>query len=152
MILYEERAEYSYWLKLLFLIPVGLIIGAIILASNHEYEGFLVLIAESAFFVLLFYVIMPRKYQIYEDKLRIVLGNPFGINIKYSTIKEVKHSSSIKAFVFGGIRFATSTRYIVELVRNKGLNYVRSPQNGDSFIEQLNQAIKTRNELRIEDN
>ena len=142
MILHEEQAEYSYWPRLLFLIPVGLIIGAIIFAYNHDYEGFLFLIGESAFFVLLFYFIMPRRYQIYQDKLRIVLGNPLVINIPYSTIKEVKHSSSIKAFLFGGIRFATSTRYIVEIVRNKGLNYIVSPQNGDIFVEHLNQAIR----------
>ena len=142
MILHEERAEYSYWLRLIFLIPVGLIIGSIILASNHAYEGFLVLIGESVFFALLFYFIMPRKYQIFDDKLRIVLGNPFGVNIPLSTIKEVKHSSRIKAFIFGGIRFATSTRYVVEVVRNKGLSYVISPQNGDIFVERLNQAMK----------
>ena len=140
--IHEEQAEYSYWLRILFLIPAGLIIGAIVFAYNHDYEGFLFLIGESAFFVLLFYAIMPRKYLIYQDKLRIVLGKPFGMNIPYSTIKEVKHSSSIKAFIFGGIRFATSTRYIVEIARNKGMNYVISPQKGDTFIEQLNQAIR----------
>jgi len=64
---------------------------------------------------------MPRKYQIYQDKLRIVLGNPFGINIPYSTVIEVQHSSSIKAFIFGGIRFAASTWYVVEIVRKNEL-------------------------------
>lgn len=143
MILHEEPAEYSHWLRLVFLIPIGLVIAAIILAYSQEYEGFFVLIGESVFFALLFYFIMPRKYQIYQDKLKIVLGKPFSINIPLSTIKEVKHSSAIKAFVYLGIRFATSFSYVVEIVRSKGLNYVISPKNGDVFIEQLNQAIKS---------
>jgi hypothetical protein len=142
MVLHEEPAEYSSWLRLIFLIPVGLFIGAISLAYNQEYEGFFVLMSESAFFILLFYFIMPRKYEIYPDKMRIVLGAPFGINIPLPTIKKVKHSSGIKAFIYTGVRFATSTRTVIEIVRNKGLNYVISPQNEDIFVEQLNEAIK----------
>jgi len=143
MVLHEEPAEYSRWIRLLFLIPIGLVIWAIILAYSQEYEGCFVLIGESIFFLLLFYFIMPRKYQIYEDKLKIVLGKPFSINIPLSTIKEVKHSSGIKAFIYTGVRFVTSTRYVLEIVRNKGLNYVISPKNGGIFIEQLNQAINS---------
>ena len=152
MILHEEPAEYDNWMRLLFLIPVGLVIAAIFLAcnqaSNEEYWGCLVSICEVVLLALLFYFIMPRKYQIYQDKLRIVLGKPFGINISLSTIKEVKHSSGIKAFVYAGIRFATSSRYVVEIVRNQGLNYVIAPKNGDIFLEQLNQAIKNQTNNR----
>lgn len=142
MIVHEELAEYSGWLRLIFFIPVGLIIGAILLVYNGEYEAFYILIAEGAFFILLFYFIMPRKYQIYQDRLRIVLGEPFGINIPLSTIKEVKYSSGIKAFVFSGIRFATSIRNVVEILRNRGSNYVISPQNSEIFITKLEQAMR----------
>jgi hypothetical protein len=143
MILHEEPAEYTSWFKLLFLIPSGLFIGALVLAFNQESEASLVLAGDGAFFILLFYFIMPRRYQIYQDKLRIVLGAPFAINIPLSRIKEVKHSSGMKAWVYSGVRFATSTRYVIEIVRNKGLNYVISPQNGDVFREQLNRAMKS---------
>jgi hypothetical protein len=148
MILHQEPAEYDYWIRLLFLIPVGLIIGAIILTYNKEYEGTVVLIGDGAFLSLLFYFIMPRRYEIYPDKLRIVLGTPFRISIPLSTIKAVKHSSTGKAFVYTGVRFATSSRYVVEIVRNRGMNYVIAPRHGDFFIEQLNQAIKSQTRNR----
>jgi hypothetical protein len=148
MQLYEEPAEYAYWLRLLYLIPVGLVIGAIILAYIQEYEGFWVLILEGIFLTLLFYFIMPRKYQIYQDKLRIALGGPVGINIPFSTIKEVKHSTGSKAWVYPGVRFATSTKYVLEIIRNRGMNYVISPHNGEIFLEQLNYAIKTQTQIR----
>jgi hypothetical protein len=142
MVLHQETAEYDYWIRLLFLIPIGLLVGAIFLALSQEYEGFSVLIGDGAFLILLFYFIMPRKYEIYEDKLRIVLGTPFSINIPLSTIKEVKHASASKAFIYTGVRFATSSRYVVEVVRSKGFNYIIAPKNGDVFIGQLNQAIE----------
>jgi len=34
MVLHEEPAEYN-WLRLLFLIPIGFVIGAIVLASSQ---------------------------------------------------------------------------------------------------------------------
>jgi hypothetical protein len=86
---------------------------------------------------------MPRRYQIFHDKLKIVLGFPFAIDIPFSTRKEVKHSSGIRVLIYFGVRFVTSTKYVVEVVRNKGLNYVISPKNGEIFFEQLKQAIKS---------
>ena len=142
MLVYEEKAEYVSWFRLLFLIPIGLFIGAVIAASNLESEVSLVLAGEGLFFIVLFYFIMPRKYQIFDDRLRIVLGYPFGINIFLSTIREVKHSPGMKAFVYSGVRFATSTKNVIEIVRNKGFNYVISPNNSEAFREQLNQAIE----------
>lgn len=141
MLIHEEPAEYTSWFKFLFLIPIGLFIGAVISSLNQESEASLVLLGEGIFFILLFYFIMPRRYQIFHDKLKIILGSPFSIDIPLSTIREVKHSSGIKALFYYGVRFVTSTKYVVELVRNKGLNYVISPKNGEIFIEQLSQAI-----------
>ncbi|MBI2869238.1 MAG: PH domain-containing protein [Chloroflexi bacterium] len=86
---------------------------------------------------------MPRKYLLYQDRLRIVLGRPFGIDIPYTSIKEVKRASGARAYIYAGIRFATSSRYVVEILRKKGFNYVISPQNGDYFIEQLNRVMKS---------
>ena len=142
MVIYEAPAEYVFWYKLLYIIPIGLFVGVVITAFNLEYEASLVLVCEGIFFVLLFYSIMPRRYQIFHDRLRIVLGTPFGINIPLSTIKEVRHSSGMKAFVYSGIRFAASTKNVIEIVRNKGFNYVISPKNGEVFKEYLDVAMK----------
>lgn len=145
---HEELPQYDSWVRIIFLIPFGLFIAAMFLAYSNEYEGFLVLIAEAALVGLIFYFIMPRKYQIYEDRLRIVLGTPFGVSIPFSTIKEVKRASGFKAYVYSGVRFATSSRNIVEIVRSRGLNYVISPQNVDFFIERFNEALKRRPVVR----
>ena len=67
------------------------------------------------------------------------MGGPFAINISLSNIEEVKPASGRKARAYGGLRLATSTHHVVEIVREKGLNLVISPSN-EMFLEQLNQA------------
>jgi Bacterial PH domain len=141
-LIHEEKAEISPWFKLLAIIPLGMLIGAIVSSFTEDPEAFFVLFGEAILFTAIFYFILPGKYQIYQDKLRIELGKPFKIDIPLSTIKEVRHSSGFKAYAYSGVRFATSSRYVIEIVRTRGMNYVISPQNGDIFLEQLNQAIK----------
>ena len=144
MLIHEEKAEYDSWIRLIFIIPIGLFLAAIIFASKQDLEVSLVLFGEAALFTLILYFVLPRRYQIYQDKLRIVLGKPLAINIPLATIKEARHSSGFKAFIYFGVRFATSSRHVLEIVRRRGLNYVISPQNSELFLDQLNQAVNSR--------
>ena len=85
---------------------------------------------------------MPRRYQIFQDRLKIVLGNPFALSIPFSIIKEVRPVSGSSTFAYWGIRLATSSKSVVEIVRSKGWNVVISPANRDMFLDQLTQALK----------
>ena len=76
-----------------------------------------------------------------DKNYKIILGGPFALNILVSNIREVRAASASKAFAYWGLRFATSTQSIVEIVRKKGLSLVISPANADMFLEQLNQAL-----------
>lgn len=115
--------------------------GSIVTFTQSQTDG-LTLLAITAFYILLFYSILPRKFQIYEDRLRVALGNPFGFSIRLSNIKQARAGSGSKAFFYGGIRFATSSKSIVEIIRRKGMSIVISPANRDIFLEQLEQTIK----------
>jgi hypothetical protein len=85
---------------------------------------------------------MPQRYQVYSDKVRIVLGWPLAWNIPFTTIKEVRSASGAKAFAYNGVRFATSSKGIVEIIRSKGCNAVISPSNKEIFLEQVSRAMK----------
>ena len=97
MVINEESADYSTWFKLLFLIPVALFIGAILSYFNQEPEAPLMLVIGGIIIAILFYFITPRKYQIFQDRIRIILGAPFGVNISYSTIREVRRAAGANA-------------------------------------------------------
>ena len=92
------------------------------------------------FDTLLFKAILPQRFQIFEDGVRIVLGGPFAINIPFSNIRCVKSALGRKAFVYWGLRFTTSTHCLFEIVRMKGLGLIISPTNCDMFLEQFNQS------------
>lgn len=143
-LIHEENSERNFGLRLLWVIPAALFIGALLFLHDHKLDGFRVLLLDAVLVSAIFYFVFPRKFQIYTDKLRIVLGRPFAINIALSSIKEVRHSEGYKAYVYSGIRFATSTRYVIEILRIRGINYIISPQNGELFLQQLSQALKSR--------
>ncbi len=46
-------------------------------------------------------------------------------------------------FIYWGLRLATSSSGVIEVVRRKGLSLVISPANAGTFLEQLNQALGT---------
>ncbi len=141
-LLYVDAAAYDLWLKILIIgVPSAMLIAAAYSLSRNMEDaiaGFGALV----FISLLFYFIMPRRYQVYQGTLKIVLGGPFAIAIPFSTIKEVRRTSGFRAFAYSGIRFATSSRYVVEVLRSKGMNYVISPAHGDMFLDQLDRAIR----------
>ena len=141
--IYEDTPKYDLWLKLILggVLALTLILGVI--SIYRDTEAAIAMFGITVFDALLFKAILPRRFQIFEDRLKILLGGPFSINILLSNIAEVKPASSREVFAYWGIRFATSTSNVVEVVRKKGLNLIISPGNDDMFLEQLNQALQS---------
>jgi hypothetical protein len=143
ILLYEDKPKYDLWMKFLLAgIPaVTLITG--LATKNIDITGTWVLLGTTAFIGLLFWAILPRSYQIYEDRFRIQLGAPFGLNIPLASIQQATKATGYYAFAYWGIRFATSTSNVVEIKRRQGMNVIISPSNVDDFLEQLSQAQKS---------
>ncbi len=140
-LVYEDIPRYDFWLKLILggVLTLTFILGILLLFE--DIVGAWVMFGVTLFDALLFKAILPQRFQIFQDRLKIVLGGPFALDIPFSNIREVREASASKAFAYWGLRFATSTQSIVEIVRRKGLNLVVSPSNPDIFVEQLNQAL-----------
>ncbi len=142
-LLYEDTAAYDLWLKLLLggILAFTFVMGFSLLTVDRT--GAYIFLGVTVFDALLFYIILPRRYQIWTDRVRIVLGRPFAVNIPLATIREARSAIGSKAFVYWGVRFATSSKNVVEIVRHRGLNFVISPSNRDLFLERLTEALKT---------
>ena len=141
-LLCEDASQYDLWLKLILGATLALtfILGIVLLPV--DIAGAWVCLGVTAFDGLLFHSILPRRLQIFDDRLKIVLGYPFALNIPLSTIKEAKEAPARKAFIYWGVRFATSLESVVEIVRYRGLNILVSPRHQEAFLENLNQAVK----------
>ena len=140
--LYEDRARYDYWLRLiLFGIPIVLLTRGIILIREDP-EGAITMFSGSLFIIFLLYLVLPKKYQIFDDKLKILLGWPLYVDIPLANISDSQITLGRRAFVYWGIRFATSSKSVVEIVRKRGLNIVISPRNRLLFVDRLKEACK----------
>ena len=143
--LYEDTFRYDLWLKLVLggILAMMFIAGLVLI--TEDLTGALVMLGATLFDALLFKAILPQRVQIFEDRVKIVLGGPWSTSIPLTDIKEVRRASAIKGFAYWGIRFATSTQNIVEIVRKRGWSVVISPSHPDSFIEELNKprVLKT---------
>lgn len=121
---------------LTFLVSVNLLLGFLI----PEILG--VMAVSSVFEAALFYFIVPRKYQILSDRLRIRLGGPVKVDMPFSTIKEARSGRGAEAWVYWGLRLATSSRGVIEIIRfGGGLDAVISPRDRETFLEQLSLAM-----------
>ena len=142
-LLYEDTAEYDLWLKLLLggILAFTLVMGFFLLSVDKI--GAYIFLGVTVFDALLFYAVLPQRYQIWTDRVRIALGRPFAVNIPLATIKEARSASGSKAFAYWGVRFATSLKNVVEIVRHRGWNFVISPSNRELFLERLAEALKT---------
>ena len=142
-LLHEDTAEYDLWLKLLLgvILAFTLVMGFFLLSVDKT--GAYIFLGVTVFDALLFYVVLPQRYQIWTDRVRIVLGRPFAVNIPLATIREARSASGSKAFAYWGVRFATSSKNVVEIVRHRGWNFVISPSNRELFLKRLAEVLKT---------
>ena len=139
LLLHREDVPFGLLLRIITLIvPASLLgLGAYLL-SVGETEGGAVVLAETAIVAVIFLVVFPRRYEVYEDHLRIALGGPFGINVGFDRIEriEVTKQSSLT------INFATKiTRTYVRIVRKRGAAIAITPRSNEEFVTSANQAI-----------
>ena len=141
-LLHEDTARTDTWLKLMLggILVMFLVLGGVFLFQDKE-DAF-GMFGIAVFYALLFKIVMPQRYQVYSDKVRIVLGWPFAWNIPFTTIKEVRPASGVSAFAYSGVRFATSSKNVVEIRRSRGCNVVIFPYNKEIFLEQASRALQ----------
>jgi len=139
VLLYEDKVSYGFLLKLIIVVmPVAFLVTSLILWLAEETEGSLILLIEAFAVGLIFWFVFPRKYQVYEDHLRIVLGGPFSIQIGFEQITTIEATN----------RFALSINFITRIAkkyilirRKRGMSIAITPQDHDSFVNNANQAI-----------
>ena len=139
LLLYQDEPKYGFFLKLIvMIIPVASLVGSIILLLSGDSTGAIALLVEAFFVGLIFWCVFPRKYQVCEDHLRIVLGGLFSIKVGFDQIKtiEVAHGSTLT------MNFITKfTRNYVAINKKKGFSITITPKDNEFFIENANEAL-----------
>ena len=141
-LIYDDVPKYDQITKILIAaVPGAFFVAGIIVFFSGIVAG-RGLFIDTLVFVLIFYFILPRRYQVYNTKLRIALGSPLHWDIPLSTIGQARPARSSTRWAYGGVRLAMSSGTLVEIVRKKGTNVILSPSNREIFLERLNSALK----------
>jgi hypothetical protein len=138
-LVYRDQPEYGLFLRLIMIIPAALLAASLYLFLNNETEGSLALLFEACIMGLIFWSVFPREYQVYEDRLRIVLGGPFSVTVGFQDIKAIRAGSGTGLTVNWVTRI---TRSYVEIVKKRGWSIAITPTANDSFIRNANQALE----------
>jgi len=139
LLLYQDKPKYGLLFKLILIIPAAAFLAASpYLWLSGDTSGSLALLLEAFIIGLIFWLVFPRKYQVYEDHLRIVLGAPFSVKVRFHNIKTIRITGKLSFTV----NFATRiTGSYVEIERKKGLSIAITPTANDSFVENANRAL-----------
>jgi len=138
VLLHRDRPKYGLLLKLILIIPVGLLVAGLYLWLSGDMSGALALLSQAFITGLLYWLVFPREYQVYEDHLRIVLGGPFAIKVGFQNVKAVRITSRLSLTV----NFVTKiTKSYVEIVKKKGISIAITPTVAESFVEEANRAM-----------
>jgi len=138
VLLHRDRPKYGLLMKLILIIPVGLLASSIYLWSRGDTFAGITLLTEAFIIGLILGFVLPREYQVYENHLRIVLGGPFSVKIGFQNIEAIRITSRL-AFT---VNFATRiTRSYVEIVIRKGMSIAITPADDESFVEKANSAL-----------
>jgi hypothetical protein len=136
-LIYEDKPKYDIWIIAILGLPVLLTIIPALFLNNSDPETSISLLGTAAFIIVIYWIIMPRKYRIMDDKFKIALGGPFALNISFNKIKTAREIKGMAA----GINFVTSFKNGVEIVRKRGMNVNITPGDRELFLENMDKAL-----------
>lgn len=138
-IIYEDTPRYDVWFKAIILLPAFFLLLAAFQLIGNEKQSALGLFAIAALMVAIFWAVIPRKYCILEDRLRIILGGFFRFDVPFASIDIARKPEGVTF----GINFATSmhNRNAVQIIRPGKINVNITPTRPEEFITQLNKAL-----------
>jgi hypothetical protein len=139
LLLLQDTPAQGSTLKAIFLVvPLLMIFAGIYLWSKGEIEGALTLLAEALIIALILRLLLPRSYQVYGDRLRIVLGGPLALDFAYRQIKSIQSTSNAGITM----NFVTAFRkQCVVITRNRGINIAITPEHSEIFVVSANKAL-----------
>lgn len=137
-LLYQDEAAGSV-LKLVFVIvPAALLGVSVYLRLSGESSAGLAMLLETFIIALIFWLVFPRKYQVYQDHLRIMLGGPFSIKIGFDKIKAIEVTNR----TFATANFVTTiTKTYVIIIKKRGLSIAITPKSKELFVDKAEQAL-----------
>jgi hypothetical protein len=151
ILLHEDNTHKDIWLKLILAVPIIIIlVAALLFLADNKTEDALAMFGVVVLIFIIFSIIIPKQYLIFDDRVKIVFASPFSFNIPFDTVKKV----GVAGGTSFGLNFPSSlsNRHAVEILRKKRIAVYITPDNRELFLEKLGKAmsnwVKEKKELR----
>ena len=142
LIVYEDRPGYGAAFKAILALPIAILLLVSYQAvTGGQAEGSLVGLAVAAAVVLLLWLLMPRRYVVMNDRLKVILGGPFAVTVRYDNIRAV--SAPPGPLLTMNLATSLSPRRVVYVVCRKGMSLAITPSDRDAFLNHVNTALKS---------
>lgn len=144
-LIYEDVPRWNTAAKIArvpwILIGVWLLVRAALwLLSGHVASGILYMFLVAAYCACLLFFIAPRKYQILDDRLKVLFGGPFSYSFPLSRIQAVRpHSVWGLEYVISFSVLLCTSGETVEVLHSAG-SFLVSPADRDTFVTKSNES------------
>jgi hypothetical protein len=159
LVLYEDNIKYDFWVKIALAFPIVLLIamGLLFYIDAHYKDvipsepakdsnmGAIVLFATAPFILFVYWMVLPRKIFVLQDRIRLKFGQFFW-KVPFETIESVKASKGIAAWSYCSSITCYSTQ--IEIVRKNRGNIRVSPSNRDQFLDSVHRALSDWERIR----
>ncbi len=136
------KPRYDKWLwPVLMALPLLPLVRAGFLVAADEFQSAWVMLVVTGLVLLVLWSMLPRAFELWPDRIRIILGWPWGLNISLNAIAEVRPAPGVASLITLGAAFATSFKTPVQIRRTKGMTIVLSPDNPVEFMESVRKAL-----------
>ncbi len=150
--IYEDNLKYGFILKLVLGLTIGMLLALTIwIFYLGEVIGGTIMLITVIFTIILLFALIPRKYQICNDRIKVICGL-LKLNIPFEDIKSIETRSPSNIWgSFEALRFGTGTgKRCIVIKRKRGMNILIQPSDMERFMEILNDTMKRMIEPVIE--
>jgi hypothetical protein len=146
LLLYED--EPAGWIFKFFFVIVTLVLlaGSVYFGVSGDNASGLTMLVVAFVIGLTFWIVSPRKYQVYEDHLQILLGGPFVVKIRFDQITSMGVTQS-KGLHFTVNFTTTIANTYVRINKKKGLSVAITPKSDVLFVENANRSLRQWKEI-----
>lgn len=140
-VIYEDKPQTDIWLKLIVVLPsIILVISAILIMGTNLMEGIYMLCAAAVIGLILYFMVIPVAYIIYDNKISIRFRGPLAFNMPFSTVKSVRQA---RWSTFGvNLPTCMSISRAIEIVRNKRMAVTITPEDKQAFITNFENVFR----------
>ena len=136
------QPKYHRWLLTLGFCSAGMIVAVTGIEWAVGYwELALSYLATAILILFVLWSLVPRSYELWPDRLLIVSGWPFRVNVPFDTVTEVYPPGAKKGSISSENELSQPSPAVVKIKRSRGREVVLSPCDHSGFLEQVQVSL-----------